>query len=190
MKKTLSFLFVIFALACSLNAQKNLISFSFGINSGIPVYGTEDSKKAEEKLENPNRFVIGTYALLNLNIIETASVFTGADLLTDFNWEDSNYANHLHFDIPLGLRLSPNLAGFSFGTAYLLGLRGDFYSLTKNDKSSSATPWGNGFKLFAEYDFSYHGYKFLPTIGLSWTIMPRGNNEYDNLLNLYMGLNL
>lgn len=189
MKKILTVIISLICISFSLCAEKNLLSFSFGLSTGIPVYQSQTIKEEEEYIEANRRFVIGTYAYANINIIDYASVFAGAELLSDFNWNGKNYSNHLDLDFPLGLRLSPGLAGFSFGTAYLLGFRGDFY---KNDfgKANTATPWGNGFKLFAEYDFSNQKYKFLPTIGLSWNIMPRGNNEYDNLLSLYLGLNI
>ena len=189
MKKILALILSILCFSFTLSAEKNLISFSFGLSTGIPVYQSENIKIEEAYIDVNRRFVIGTYAYVNLNIIDYASVFAGGEIVSDFNWNGKYYSDHLDVDFPLGLRLSPGLAGFSFGTGYLLGFRGDFY---KNDfgKANTSTPWGNGFKFFAEYDFSYHGYKFMPTVGLSWNIMPRGNNEYDNMLHLYMGLNL
>ncbi|MCR4579320.1 MAG: hypothetical protein K5681_03115 [Treponema sp.] len=189
MKKTFALAFIFALLSFSIYAEKNLISISVGLNTGIPFYGSAELNEATEDLDASKRFVFGAYGLFNLNIIEHASVFTGAELFTDLNWADKNYANHLHVDFPLGLRLSPNLGGLAFGTAYLLGFRSDFYYLPEEEKSNSMTSWGNGFKLFLEYDFSYHGSEFLPTVGISWSIMPRGNYDYDNLLNLYMGLN-
>ncbi len=189
MKKILSVLALLCTFTFSLCAEKNLISFSFGLSTGIPVYGSEEVKEEEDFIEANQRFVIGTYALMNINIIEYASVYGGAELVSDFNWNGKLYANHLNLGFPLGLRVSPGLAGFSFGTAYLLGFRGDFYN-TDVEKYTSATPWGNGFKLFTEYDFSVHGSDYFPTIGISWAIIPRGSYEYDNFLNLYLGLNL
>ena len=199
MKKIISLAAVFVLLICTASAERNFLSFSFGLSSGIPFYGTEESNNYAKELDSSSRFVIGTYALLNLNIVKTASVYSGAELISDFKWQNPYYTNHLHCDFPLGIRLSPGLAGFSFGTAYLLGFRGDFYKVevidenedtSKVEKMNTATAWGNGFKFFLEYDFSYHGSQMLPTAGLSWTFMPRGNNEYDNLLQIYFCLNL
>ena len=191
MKKNIALAVILASIMFSMNAEKHLISFSFGISSGIPFYDSEEVLEKNESLESAKRFVIGTYGLVNLNLIEYASVYTGVNFTSDFNWgDDSYYANHLHLDIPLGLRLSPGLGGFSFGTAYLLGFRSDFYNNAVDEKTSDISPWGNGFQLFTEFDFSSLGNKFYPTAGISWTIIPRGNYSYDNLLNLYIGLNL
>ena len=189
MKKILTLAIILGLFTTGLSAEKNLISFSAGLSTGIPIYNSENITNNTSEWESSTRLVIGTFAYVNLNLIEYASIYSGVNFLSDFNWTENDlYANHLHLDFPLGLRLSPGLEGFSFGTAYLLGFRSDFYNNLDDEKSSSITAWGNGFQFFAEYDFSYHGSTFLPLVGISWGLIPRGNYEYDNLLNLYLGI--
>ena len=50
--------------------------------------------------------------------------------------------------------------------------------ISKND-------WGNGFKIFVEYDFTHKTNRILPIVGINWKFMPRGNKCYDNIFTLY-----
>lgn len=186
MKKIFCSLFISFCLFGMLFANENLFSFTVGLSSGMPFYG-EDSEEID--FETKNRAIVGTYGTVNLNIIKQVTFYTGADLLADFNWESKDYFHHLHVGFPLGVKIYPGLAGFNLGLAYTLGFRNDVYRV-EDIKDNYLSPWGNGFKLTMEYDFAHDGSSnYLPTIGISWNIMPRGNYNYDNLLVFYIGEN-
>jgi len=84
-----------------------------------------------------------------------------------------------------GLRLYPGLGGMNLGVEYSLGTRQDHVKIGNGDSDNSFTPWGNGFRFVAEYDFSAHTEAFAPVVGLAWRRMPRGSNVADNIFSLY-----
>ena len=148
MKKLLCSLVLLFTIFTGLIAKEGLVSFTAGITSGIPFYGSDSMPELAEKVDTDYRVIIGTFANINLNVIKQISFFTGADLLADFNWQGKQHKNHLHIDFPLG------------------------------------------FKILLEYNFAHEGKsKYLPTIGGSWNLMPRGNNSYDNIITFYLAEN-
>ena len=122
-----------------------------------------------------------------VNPIKEVSFFAGADILTDFNSKTPYTSNHLSFDIPFGIKIYPNLAGFCLGLAYANGFRSDYFNLEESGKVNSKTSWGNGFKFLIEYNFAHSGSSpYLPTVGGYWKHMPRGNSTYDNQLCIYV----
>ena len=189
MKKIISTLFISIILITSITAKENPISFSAGLSTGIPFYGARSIKRINESIENQGRFIIGAYGNMNFNIIEQGSIFFGAELLSDFIWGNNNHSNHLHFSMPVGFKIYPNLKGLCFGIAYSLGFRADFID-TPDLYKKEIPCWGNGFKFFTEYNFAKYGKsRYLPTIGFSWNFMPRGSNTYDNIISFYVGAN-
>lgn len=183
-------------------AKQPLFSASVGLSTGFPVYGSEQIKQVNDYYFNNdgNRIIVGTTARLELNAINPFALFVDADLNMDFNFSNQQFFHMMDLAFTGGMKFYPGLGGFAFGIGYSIGTRFDFYNnlndifsetedsfetveLDKND-------WGNGFKLFLEYNFSYNSsYRFLPTLGVSWRFMPRGNNFYDNIFSFYLMMN-
>ncbi|MCR5189287.1 MAG: hypothetical protein K6C97_10155 [Treponema sp.] len=191
MKKiTLSILLSIF-LCFAASAQEDFFTMNLGLSSGIPFYGSQTVSQTASEIDTDKRVIIGTFVNANFNIIEQVTFFFGADLLTDLNWKDSSYKHFLHTGFPVGLKIYPGLGGLDFGLAYEFGFRADFLKNSDGDRNNTSMAWGNGFKLFFEYNFAHTSdIKHLPIIGCSWTFMPRGNYSYDNLITFYIAGNL
>lgn len=191
MKKIAISLLFILGTVFSAFADEHFVSISAGVSSGVPFYGSESVQSIHADFENGSRVIIGTLASINVNPIKQVSFFTGADLLWDLNKDKPYSANHLSFDIPFGIKLYPGLAGLNFGIAYAFGFRTNNYNLPELEPIKSKTPWGNGFKILAEYNFAHEGKSnFLPTIGMYWKRMPRGNNCFDNHICAYVCMNI
>lgn len=192
MKKRIIFVLLILSTLSFSFAEEHLVSFSAGISSGVPFYGSDEVKEIHENLSDGSRVIIGGLASLNINPIKQVTFFAGADLLCDLNKQEAFTANHLSFDIPFGLKLYPGIDGLCVGVAYAFGFRADFYNLVEDEEIvKSNSPWGNGFKFLAEYNFAHEGKSsFLPTIGMYWKRMPRGNNNFDNHICAYVCMNL
>lgn len=169
----------------------NKIDFTVGLSSGIPFYGNEELKSSLDKIQNPNRIIIGTFSNVNINPNKYVTFYTGVDFLSDFYWNSDINSTLLHVDFPLGLKIYPGFGGLDFGLAYTLGFSSVFLKDEYGDKTSYISPWGNGFKLFLEYDFSrMTKSKYFPGIGISWGIMPKGNYSYDNTVTFYISEHL
>jgi len=190
MKKTFCSLLVIFFIFSFVSAKEDFISFNAGISSGLPFYGEKSIPEKSSDISTEYRAIIGCFANVNLNVIKQVSFFAGADMLSDFNWLDSQYNNHLHVNFPLGFKIYPGLGGFNLGLSYTLGFRADFLKESTGEKTNNIASWGNGFKLHMEYNFAHEGKtNYLPTMGCSWNLMPRGNYSYDNILTFYLAEN-
>lgn len=189
MKKLLLIFITSILLLSSISAKESFVSFSAGLCSGIPFYGDSYITKKLNGIEDKKRIIIGSLVTINLNPIEQATFFTGADLLADFNWNDTKYFHFLNVGFPFGVKIYPNLGGFDFGLAYELGFRADLSKIS-NSKDHNIAAWSNGFKILTEYNFAHSGKsKYYPTIGLSWNLMPRGMNSYDNIITFYIAEN-
>jgi len=190
MKKIFLSLLLIFAATFSFYAKERLVGFSLGISSGVPFYTSEEMKEIHSDLSDGTRVIIGGLCELKFNPIEQVTFFAGTDLLCDFVNEKPNAANHLSFDIPSGIKAYPGLEGVCVGIAYALGYRADYLNLSDTGKENSKTAWGNGFKVMAEYNFAHCGSSsFLPTVGMYWKRMPRGENNFDNHICAYVCAN-
>lgn len=190
MKKFLTLFLTLLILSSSCFAEENLVSFSIGLSSGVPFYGSEKIQESKKKLEDGQRIILGTLFELRINPIQEVSFFLGTDLLSDFNNYQSYSSNHLCVDIPFGIKLYPGLLGFCIGISYNFGFRTDFFNLEETGKENLNSAWGNGFKILAEYNFAHKGNsKYLPTIGVYWKRMPRGENTFDNNLCAYVCAN-
>lgn len=191
MKKIFSVLFTILLLTSAAFSEEDLFSFSAGISSGIPVYGSKPFTESTYSINDKHRIILGTLFHINLNPLKQISFFTGTDILSDFNFNfDSEHANSFHFAFPIGVKIYPNLKGFNFGIAYELGFRVDDIKTDLSGKDSYIAAWSNGFRLLAEYNFAHVGKsKYYPSIGLSWDWMPRGNYTHDNIITFYIAEN-
>lgn len=144
------------------------------------------------KFANGTEILIGTSANINFNVTKYFSLFTDLDVLSDLNWHNSDYSHHLDYSGSYGVRLYfiPNIPAISVSIAYLFGQRADFFRID-DVKAVSHTPFGNGIKMTAEYNFSRDGFsRFAPTVGCSWRHIPRGNNTSDNIISAYVQMNL
>ena len=165
MKKLSALILTVLITCTALFADENLFSFSIGLSSGIPIYGSGSVISTGSEIDKPSRVIIGTTAALNLNIIKQVSFFTGGDVLFDFVWDSNQYANKIHVAFPLGLKIYPGLGGLNAGLAYTLGFRTDSIK-TSEHEHEGITTWGNGFKFSIEYNFAHDGNsRFLPSIG-------------------------
>ncbi len=189
MKKILALIIVSLLTFTCLSAKERLFSFSAGLSSGAPIYGTDSIISTGNEIEKPNRVIIGSMLSLNLNIIKQVTFYVGGDVLWDLVWDSSQNSNKMHVSFPLGIKIYPGLGGLNMGLAYTLGFRADYISTCEHEYNGIST-WGNGFKLSLEYNFAHDGKsKNYPSIGGYWNLMPRGNNSFDNLLVLYIAAN-
>ena len=190
MKKITTALFSLLLLCSAMAAEENLVSFSAGLSSGFPIYGSGSADSTGSEIEKGNRVILGTLASVNLNILKQVSFFLGSDILWDLTWNSTEKSNMTHVSFPLGIKVYPGLGGMNFGLAYTLGFRADNIKTDKIKEYSDTTPWGNGFKFLAEYNFAHEGSsRFLPTIGGYWNLMPRGHDSFDNLIVFYVAAN-
>jgi hypothetical protein len=186
MKKTAALL-ITALFACSLlSAKERLFSFSAGLSSGVPIYGSGSIASTGSEIAGANRIIFGVNASVNINPIKQISFYLGNDTLWDLTWNSSEHANKTHVSFPLGIKVYPGLGGLNVGLAYTLGFRGDSIK-TDEVEYNGLSSWGNGFKFQVEYNFAHEGRsQYYPSVGAYWNLMPRGNDAYDNLIVLYV----
>lgn len=193
MKKIIAVILCSITFICSAAAEENLFSFSAGLSSGIPFYGSDVTDGKLDKFNDSNsRLVIGALGSINLNIADPITFFLGTDLLTDFNWSSERRCHVLSWDGSLGLKLYPGFGGLNFGLGYVLGYRSSYYGKRGRGLNTyrEPSPWGNGFKFLIEYNFAHEGNsKVLPSCGIYYKMMPRGKNHVDNNLVAYITIN-
>ena len=174
-------------------AIENKISFSAGVLTGVPIYNSKTIIEADNSILRPNKIVFGSDFYINLIIVKEATFFFGGDFFSDLLWDSKNRSNHFHFSFPLGIKIYPNIGGFNVGISYVFGFRTDSIKTSigeKNVEITSRSPWGNGFRFSAEYDFSHRSKsKYYPSLGIAWNRMPRGDNSFDNLIIFYLNSN-
>ena len=190
MKKYLSFIFVILLNFTLLSANERLFSFSAGLSSGVPFYGSDSVISTGSEITKGNRVILGTVFSVNVNPIKQASFYLGNDNVWDITWNASEKSSKLHVSFPLGIKIYPGLGGLNLGLAYTLGFRADSINTDLAGEHNGTSAWGNGFKFQMEYNFAHEGKsRYLPSLGGYWNLMPRGNNSYDNLIALYISAN-
>ena len=192
MKKIFSILTLCLFFSFSLAAEEDFISFSVGLSSGVPFYGSSEITDNLDAFNNQNsRTVVGVLGSINLNIAEPVTFFAGSDFTADFNWDSNARCHILSWDLSSGIKFYPGLEGFNLGLAYVLGYRVDYSGLKTDSPKRTQSAWGNGFKVIMEYNFAHYGStKFLPSVGVFWKRMPRGNSKFDNQLTAYICANL
>lgn len=190
MKKIFVLILISLITFTALSANERLFSFSAGLTSGVPIYGTNSVVSTGSEIEKGNRVILGTMVTANLNIIKQASFYLGNDTLWDITWNSSDKSSKLHVSFPLGIKIYPGLGGLNVGLAYTLGFRADNIKIEGLGEYNETTPWGNGFKFQVEYNFAHEGSSnYYPSIGGYWNLMPRGHDSYDNLIVLYIAAN-
>jgi hypothetical protein len=163
--------------------------FVYGsLGTGAALYGNSNVNKRNDVMrdEGFSHIILSLSGGAAFILADPLYLTLGADSVLDFNAHGAEYANYLDFSLTGGIRIYPGLAGLLFSTEYCVGNRSDAVQFkgTKND----STPWGNGFKFAAAYDFSYRTNGFAPIVGASWKHMPRGGKTYDDYLSLYLSL--
>lgn len=192
MKKIIVCLYILlFSTFCFANSNSRLLSAAVGLSTCLPVYGPEQIKQVNDfYFANGNRIIVGTSARLELNAINPFVLFVDADLNMDFNFSNQQFFHMMDLAFTGGMKFYPGLGGFAFGIGYSIGTRFNYTNDIIAQNYVGKNDWGNGFKLFLEYNFSYNSsYRFLPTLGVSWRLMPRGNNFYDNIFSFYLMMN-
>lgn len=192
MKKSILTAIFIIVLSSSAFCKENLFSFSFGISSGSVFYDSVEvinHTKNIRNFEDYKRLLIGANTSVNYNPIKEASFFIGAESFFDIYWTEQFNTNYISLDFPFGVKIYPNIGGLNISLAYLFGIRFDNIDF-EDAIYSESTPWGNGFKINIEYNFSHDlDFSILPAVGCYWKCIPRGNGNYDNHIGAYISLN-
>lgn len=189
MKKT--FLAIVLLLSFfSLQAMDRRLTFDGGLVTGFPFYGDTDIKDGKEKMmEKGGRVIIGSTADINFAVMDSLTLFAGADFLADLASCKTDYYDQLDYAFFGGLKIYPGFGGLNLSLAYALGNRSDFTRL-EDEKTDSSTAWGNGMRFSVEYNFSHTNFYYLyPSIGLYWRWIPRGDFKTDHILAAYILLN-
>ena len=190
MKKLLSIIVISIITCTALSATERLFSFSAGLSSGVPIYGSNSAVSTGSEIDKGNRMILGINGTVNINPIKQISFYFGNDTLWDITWSASESSNKIHVSFPLGIKVYPGLGGLNVGLAYTLGFRADIIKTDDAGEYNGITGWGNGFKLQVEYNFAHEGKsRYYPSVGGYWNLMPRGHNSYDNLIVLYIAAN-
>lgn len=188
--KKLFFLLLITFFSVSAFSQKKFIGFDSALTTALPFYSDEKIQEYNKNVsDSPNRIVIGLEAAIKFNILTQLKLFLASSVQSDFNWNADEYSNHIDYDFSFGVKIYPNLYGFNFSIAYLIGQRADFINNSIDKKETLLSAWGNGFKLSLGYDF-HHNSQFdcLPSLGFYYKFVPCGNENYDNYLGFFIGL--
>ncbi len=163
-------------------------SFDWNISTSAVSYGSAAVRQAVKSVTvgDYTHLVIsgetGTSVKLDDVLFGTVSLTPVADIYTGNMGE----AILLDYSGNAGLRMYPGIGGMNIGVEYSLGCRQDYFRSGEEDGIVSFTPFGNGFRFIAEYDFSIHTSGYAPVVGVAWRHMPRGNNESDNIFSLYV----
>lgn len=170
--------------------RDKIIGFDVGLVTCIPVYGDTSSTYK-------NRVVIGNDGDISLKIGAPLKILFGYDLIGDINWDKNEHSNHLDYAFWSGVKVYPRIGGLNGTLAYALGARTDFIDEKVFDENGDSktrsvvetTAWGNGFKIGVEYDFLYDSNRrTMPALGFFYRLMPRGNNNYDNIFAFYINM--
>lgn len=170
--------------------RDKIIGFDVGLVTCIPVYGDTSSPYK-------NRVVIGNDGDISLKIGAPLKILFGYDLIGDINWDKNEHSNHLDYAFWSGVKIYPGIGGLNGTLAYALGARTDFIDEKVFDENGDSktrsvvetTAWGNGFKIGVEYDFLYDSNRrTMPALGFFYRLMPRGNNNYDNIFAFYINM--
>ncbi|MBP5401567.1 MAG: hypothetical protein J6Y36_00250 [Treponema sp.] len=167
--------------------ERKFFGFQFAVGGTIPLYGdgAQWDNHAEMSDNHFARIVIGSDVGFTLKLADPLFFVFDFETCSDFGWDSSYHSNSLDYAFAAGFQFYPGWGNLSFILAYALGGRSDFVKLPDEYSKIKNTKWGNGFKLAVEYDF-FEGGGFIPGVGLSYRLMPRGYSNYDNIINIYV----
>jgi hypothetical protein len=193
MKKICIVAVVLLALSSLFAENTKQFGFDLGLSSGGPVYSgtTNDSVSHITDMNGFKRIILGFNGDFFYSPVEQIHLFTGADTLADFLWNEGWYSYHFDYAFLLGAKVYPFSGSFAASVAYALGCRNDYYNTADNGSVTSYARWGNGFRLGVEFDFSkLLNQKYIPTLGFYYRFMPRGSDMYDNIFAVYVSMEL
>ncbi len=162
------------------------------VGTAAVAYGDEKVIEENELVRNLDgrRFILSGELGVGIELDERIRLLSGGIIVSDFLLGSDSHANRLDYGLFTGVRVYPNLAGFNVGVDYVLGARTNFVQVPGDtDSRSTTTPWGNGFRLNAGYDFSYQGSRFAPNVEGSYRLMPRGGT-YDHCFSLSLNFTI
>lgn len=182
--------------ATAVNAKKNSGSkkssgIEFGIGSGYVFYGDSETKDLISDMNSLDfsRFIIGGDLGFFVPLADYVTFVAEAEIMNDLFWKGSDHCYFLDYSFNSGIKLTPGLGGLGLTVDYCLGRRTSFIKFEDNETTTKSTKWGNGFKFAVDYDILYektHG--VCPVIGAYWRRMPRGNDDFDNTISIYLKL--
>jgi hypothetical protein len=184
---------VLLCRAAPLFGQERTIGYGFlygAVGSGGVFYGDTAINDRNDTLrdESFSHIVLALSGGAALILAEPFYLTLGADSVLDFNTSGTKYANYADFSLAAGIRVYPGLGGLFVSVEYCSGSRSSFIRLEKDGDGTVTTPWGNGFRLGAAYDFTHRTNGIAPIIGAAWKHMPRGNNTNDDYLTVYVSM--
>ncbi len=207
-RKLISAGFILFALLISVHADyTRWLTGQVSLGTSAIVYGDKEFRAFNKTLlsDDFKRFVFTVDAAGGI-VLDEHVRFAFGSLLNYDSFVQSRYnAIYLDYNFYTGIRVYPELEGFNFGIDYVVGRRSNIvklpFSYSNTDVSSTIstisttgdvlialpedhTPWGNGFRFTAEYDFMHNSTGLAPMIGVSWRCMPRGD-VYDNIFSVF-----
>lgn len=166
------------------------VGFNWGLLTGLPVYSDQELLDSINKIskDTPNRAVVGTFVDLTVGLSEILALYGGAQARCDFLWNSDEYFHDFDLNFFGGLKVSPWDFGLIFSVAYAPGFRTTFYDFAE-EKGTSNSSWGNGFRVGVEYDILYtFDVAVSPAVGVLYEFFPRGDYTYDNLFSFYVAL--
>lgn len=163
----------------------------FGIGSGYVFYGDSETKDLISAMNSDDysRFIIGGDLGFFIPLADYVSFVADAELMNDLFWKNDDHCYFLDYSFNGGVKINPGLGGLGLTIDYCLGRRTSFTKVNSNETTTKSTEWGNGFKFALDYDILYekkHG--VCPVVGTYWRHMPRGNNDSDNTISIYLKL--
>ena len=168
----------------------NLLECSFSLGSGVPLYSEQTKQTRSIHMEGvtQQRVILCMDAGLSLLLGSNIRFKAGAVSVQDYVFSGSRYAHFIDYAIYGGFRIFPANSGFNFGVDYLLSQRTDFFGGGQQGAYRTHTPWGNGFRILAEYDFHNGRQGLAPALCINWRWVPRGSYGIDNYLMLAIKL--
>lgn len=167
--------------------DRNLFGFQFALGADIPLYGDINQWTNHDKMTSDKyaRLILGGDVGFTIKLADPLFFVFDFETCSDLGFKDNWKCNCIDYAFCLGFQFYPGWSNLSFIISYALGTRTDFVKLSENYAEIKKTKWGHGFKIAAEYDF-IEGGGFIPGVGLSYRFMPRGYDEYDNILSIYL----
>ncbi|HQL05169.1 MAG TPA: hypothetical protein PLU33_08510 [Treponemataceae bacterium] len=205
-RKLISVWFILFIILISVHADySRWLTGQVSAGTSAVIYGDKDFRTFNKYLlsNDYKRFMFTVDASGGI-ILDEHVRFSFGSLLNYDSFVKSRFnAVYLDYNFYTGIRIYPELRGFNFGIDYVVGRRSNVLKLPLFDSDTSLTdsaldgsvtedpadivphtPWGNGFRFTAEYDFMYDSTGLAPMVGVSWRCMPRGT-FYDNIFSVF-----
>lgn len=179
------FICIVLAVSCiAMASAASKFNFTWAAGSSAMLYGDPSFVEKFDALKERGckNIVLSGELGLRFMFIENIGFCLNAIINMDTLTNLSDFGFFLDYGLSGGIKVNLGLGGLSLGMEYVTGRRSD--SIT--DLPENITPWGNGFRFLAEYEFTNFIKSFSPALGIAWRRMPRGNNSADNMLSFYI----